>query len=197
MENLEKLSDENLILFANKNGGTNEVVGILYNRHRNYLIKVASYFSLYNLNKEDCEDLVQDAFIKIYTNLQTYKEISKVKTWLVKIVMNLCISSFRRNYSCGRNLVAKTHDADFYKEFVMQNTFQDTDYELRKKDFYKILNAQINKMPEKQREVVKARFYEELPYKKIAEKLNIPIGTVRTYLYRGRKILKPRLRNIL
>ena len=84
---------EELVLVRAAKGGDDKALGELVRRYDRNVFRIAQHITQ---NREDAEDVVQDAFLKAYTNLQQFQEQSKFYTWLVRIAVNEALMKLRR-----------------------------------------------------------------------------------------------------
>ena len=93
--NLEGKTDEELVLFAQKNGHKDEIFSKLYLKHRKAILNYSIYLCR---NKEIAEEITQDTFMKFYTYLGSYdkKHNATLKTWIYLITKNTFIDYYRR-----------------------------------------------------------------------------------------------------
>lgn len=125
-------------------------------------------------NERDCEDAVQEAILKSYEKKDTLKEERFFKTWLVRILINECYSIRRK----ARVTVP-------YEEYMEQE-------EVRKEDYSELLTALLE-IPEQIRITMVLYYVEGYAVKEIKSILDIPSGTVKSRLSKGRKLLKAKL----
>ena len=121
-------------------------------------------------NEKDCEDAVQTAILTAYEKLGTLKQEQYFKTWLVRILINVCNKQLRS--------AAKTtelHDTDISSDSAEAST------EIR---------MAIESLPVKIRQVVVLCYIEQFSVKEIKQVLKIPEGTVKSRLSKGRELLK-------
>jgi len=141
-----------------------------------------------NLTGEYNEDLEQEVYIKTYQNLNKYQEKNKFSSWICTIAANLC-----RDYLRSAKFKYKsqtTSDEEIVNNISTKKTPEET-YSLKERQ--KIVLAQINKLPKKMKEALILFEFEDYSYEKIAQKLKIPQGTVKSRINNARKILKENL----
>lgn len=133
-------------------------------------------------SEDDQKDLVQDIYLKAYQNLSSFQFKSKLSTWIANIAYNTTV-----------NYLQKKRIPIIGIENTVENNFAKTDNpELNniKTEAVEILNAEIAKLPPLYKTLITLYHLEELPNKEISEITNLPEGTIKSYLYRARKILK-------
>lgn len=155
--------------------------------------------SLYNFglrltsDPNDAEDLVQDTIVKAYRFFSSYEKGTNAKAWLFRILKNSYINNYRRQSK-------KPHEVDydevssFYETIRAERTDSS---DLEDKMFRELiddeLTAALDQIPEDFRTVVLLCDVEDFTYEEIANMLDVPIGTIRSRLHRGRKLLKAQL----
>ena len=138
-------------------------------------------------NEEDQKDLVQDIYLKAYQNISSFKFQSKLSTWIGTIAYNTTI-----------NYLEKKKILLYEIDLITENKFahsENAEKEISKKETTQQLNNEINKLPPLYKTLISLYHIEELPNKEIAEITNLPEGTIKSYLYRARKILKDNIEN--
>lgn len=130
------------------------------------------------LNNQDCEDVVQGAILKAYDKLETLKKEEFFKTWLVRILINEC-------YRFKRREILKVP----YEEYF------EVDEAEREKDYSDLYFA-ISKLPQRIRVTIVLYYVEGYSINEIKDILRIPLGTVKSRLSKGRKLLKIKLENM-
>ena len=146
-------------------------------------------------DREQVEDLTQEAFIKAFSSLKNFNEEFAFSTWLYKIATNNCIDYIRKKklqmYSIDKPIESK--DSDF--TFELPDETYEADHELISDQRTVMLRKAIDQLPEKYRRVIFLRHVEEKSYEEIAAQLKLPIGTVKAHIFRAREILYRQLRH--
>lgn len=124
------------------------------------------------------QDAVQDTFIRVYQNYGEFRKESSVKTWIVRIAVNVC-KNYRRTawFRLGRSRTAFEEEDIWYEDKIKDDT----------------LIQEVMSLSSKYKEVILLYYYQELKMTEIAAALNIPLSTVAIRLKRGREKLKQRL----
>ena len=144
-------------------------------------------------NKEEAEDAAQEAFIKAYINLHTYDQKRKFSTWLYRIGTNLCIDRIRKkkpDYYLDAE-VPGTEGLDMYSQLAVDELLPEE--ELERMELQERIQYEISRLPDKYRAVIILKYIEELPLQEISDILDIPLGTVKTRVHRGREALRKQL----
>ncbi len=178
--------DYNLIRAALDNGDQ-KAYAELMGRYRDSV-----YFMLLRMvnNKDDADDLTIEAFGKAFKRLHQYTPSFAFSTWLFKIATNNCIDFIRR-----KKMVTLSIDRTFENseggEMSMDLKAEGLNPEehMVQKQKVKLMHDIVLKLKPRYRELVEMRYFEELSYEEIAEKLQLPLGTVKAQLFRAREFL--------
>lgn len=162
--------------------------------------------SLYNMalrlvfNKEEAEDLVQETYLKAYRFFNTFQKGTNIKAWLFKILRNTFINKYRKKVSMPSEIFHEDIDAvNTNLAYEQENkSMEEIDtLESKYSDLGGIMEDDvkhaIDSLPIEYREAILFSDVEEMSYKDIAEITNVPIGTVKSRLNRGRKLLQKSL----
>jgi RNA polymerase sigma-70 factor (ECF subfamily) len=141
------------------------------------------------------EDLTQEVFVRVYKAARRYKPKAKFRTWLFKIVINLCLNYRRdrarvRIESLDKRLV--TEDGDTARD-VRGPDSDIPDVALEELEMKKMVKEAIDDLPENQRLAVILQRFEEMSYKEISETLGVSVSAVESLLFRARRSLKEKL----
>lgn len=142
----------------------------------------------------DVDDLVQETFIKAFQALANFNNEYAFSTWLYKIASNHCIDFLRKKRLKAFSIDQPIETKEGTVEYEIYDNSTAPDLELHNRERTKIIIDAINDLPEKYKIVIKMRHEEDLDYQEIADKLDIPLGTVKAHLFRARAILYKKLR---
>ena len=146
-------------------------------------------------DRQQVEDLTQEAFIKAFSSLKNFNDEFAFSTWLYKIAMNNSIDYIRKRklqlYSIDKPIESK--DSDY--TFELPDESYEADKEVISDQRTKVLNEAIERLPEKYKRVIHLRHVEEQSYEEIAKMLKLPIGTVKAHIFRARELLNKYLRD--
>ncbi len=176
-----------------------EIVNRILDGDKNEFSKIEKRYSslIYSLlrkmvrDPEDAKDLVQETFIKVYSNLASYNPIYPFSAWILKISSNTCIDFLRKKRIDMIPLEKSTNEddeGDFYIQIPDRSSIPDEN--LINSEKIQNLNKLIDMLPDNYKKIVKLRFEDDLNYSEIAETLEIPLGTVKTLIFRARKMLE-------
>ena len=139
------------------------------------------------------EDIEQEVYIKTWKNMGNYKEQGRFKSWINTITANLCRDYLKSSYfKHAVNYVTEESDLIQIKDNKesLENVF------IQKQRQKKIIDA-INSLKPKLKEVVVMYEMKDMSYEEMAEKLKVPVGTVRSRLFNARKELSIKLEELL
>ena len=131
---------------------------------------------------DEAEDLAQDIFLKLFKSLKTFDRRANFSTWLISVSRNLCIDHYR---SMRREHEVVTHDVDA-ASLASASTTDSPQVLLERRDRVALLRAALDKLTPSLRTAVVLRDIQELSYQEIAERLEVPEGTVKSRINRGR-----------
>jgi len=138
---------------------------------------------------QDAEDLSQEAFIRAWGALPRFRRKARFQTWLYRIVMNLCYNRLPRL----RKEISELAD-DSINLMEDSTSMHSPAAALDAEELRGYLHEQIDVLPESQRVLITMRFQQDLSYAEISEIVGIPLGTVKTGIFRARKQLREALR---
>ena len=159
-----------------------------------YWPTIEGFFAMKLSSKEDVEDLSIATFSKAFDKIKSYNSSYAFSTWIQTIATNSLIDFFRKKEQKTISI-----DADVKNEKGNPHEIEDLDTNPELNFIQQQKNKQLFSLVEKlkphYRELIVLRYLEELSYDEIAQKLNIPLGSVKAKLFRARdlllKILKP------
>ncbi|MDZ7719456.1 MAG: sigma-70 family RNA polymerase sigma factor [Balneolaceae bacterium] len=145
-------------------------------------------------NHEQVEDLVQEAFMKAFKNLNSYNTDYAFSTWLYRITTNHTIDYLRKKKlkTTSINDPVKTREGEME---IQISDDAETDRSIIRKERKEIIHNAINNLPEKYRRVIEMRHLQELSYQEIADQLDLPLGTVKAHIFRAREMLYRELKD--
>jgi len=148
-------------------------------------------------NASDAEDLVQDAVLKAYRFFHRFQPGTNFKAWMLRLMTNLYINQYRKAERQGEQIdLEDLEDVWIYAKMwgvVGSNPGYDPAERVLSKLGEDAIRAAIDSLPAEFRVVVTLVDVEECSYEEVAEAMEIPVGTVKSRLYRGRKQVQRRL----
>ena len=173
-----KTDEEIAILVQN---GDIQVFGELVSRYEQKMMRYARKFLF---GYHDSEDVVQDVFLKAYSNIRGFDPSRKFSSWLYRIAHNEFINAIKKR---GREpLPFFDPDTIFPHPVAADDPVKD----VTRKEMAEVLNRSLDKLDPKYRETLVLFYFEDLDYEAIAEVLQIPKSTVGVRLNRGKAVLK-------
>ncbi len=181
-----KFSDEKLILRFQEGdiNAYNELVKRYKDRLFNFVFR---YFN----NAEQAEDVVQDTLIKLYTHASYYKNIAKFSTWIFTIAKNNALTELRKNKRKQTDSLW-TEDG---KVIDINSKEESLESKVQNEIAIDQLNKFLDEIPENFRMAVVLRDFQELSYEEISTILEIPIGTIKSRINRGRIQLAQKMKH--
>ena len=182
-----ELTDEQLIRkFQDGDmGAYNQIVYRYKDRLLNFI-----YRFLNDLDRS--EDLVQDTLLKLYTHKNSYKEIAKFSTWLYTIAANLARTELRKIKR--RKTFSITELSYDDREFIIKSTDLGPGEENFSQNFEKNVQRALAELPDDFKTIIILRDIQELSYDEISKIVEVPLGTVKSRINRGRVKLQQLLK---
>ena len=173
-------------LIRQAQAGDREAFGQLVERHQHYVYNLALRVVG---DEREAEDLAQEAFVRAWLALANFRRESRFSTWLFRIVTNLCYNRLPR---LRRELLELGEDclADLPGEAAHSH---DPAAGVEAVELHSHLHRQIDELPESYRMLIVLRYQQELSYEEIARVTSLPLGTVKTGLFRARERLRQAL----
>jgi RNA polymerase sigma factor (sigma-70 family) len=136
----------------------------------------------------NCEDLFQDVFLRVFKGLKHFRADARLSTWIGSITHHVCIDYLRKK-KIEKDFENQRTDQQLTHGLSTDMSWKHTD----KEDLNRILLATITKLPADYRTVITLYHLDERSYRDIAEITGMPDGTVKSYISRGRKLLRETL----
>ena len=158
-----------------------------------YQSQIVNYVCRMLGNYEDAVDLSQDVFLKAYSALGSYRPQYPFAAWLFRIARNAAIDEIRKRRLLTVSLDAPVEFDDGSAGREVESGGLDPQDSYLGLEFADRVSTAINELPEKYREPIVLRHAAELSYEEIAEALELPLGTVKTRIFRARDALRKSL----
>ncbi len=187
LENLSYKAKYDYDLVQKARKGDQNAFAELMDRYRDSI-----YFMLLKMvqNKDDADDLTIEAFGKAFNRLDLYTPNFAFSTWLFKIASNNAIDFIRRkkkNTISIDQAVGGEEGDEMYMDLKSDGL---TPEEISiKEQKMKIMRQVVQRLKPRYRQLVEMRYFEQLSYEEISEKLELPLGTVKAQLFRARDLL--------
>lgn len=177
----EGLTDEDLVRKSLQNI---EYFACLFERYEKklvrYILRISSFLP------EEANDILQEAFIKIWVNLNKFDDNLKFSSWAYRIVHNTVVSEWKKSRSFGKDRNIKI-DEEIFKNLPSEFDLVEKSYE---KDKIAIIHKILNSLPERYKDVLVLRFLEGKNYNEISDILKKPLGTIATLIHRAKKAFR-------
>ncbi len=186
----DKVTDETLIARFQK--GDVQAFDVLVRRYKDQLL---NYVYRFVGNRVDAEDIVQETFLRVFKNKHYYKEIAKFSTWVYTIAGNLAKTELRRRKR--RKVFSVSNFVNEERDYDIPDLEQTPEQKVDGSIKDDIIQKAIDKLPSKFKEVILLRDVQGFSYEEISQILNIPLGTVKSRVNRGRLKLQEDLKFLL
>ncbi len=166
--------------------GDQDAFALLVQRHQRLV------FNLSLRMVQDCEDaseVTQEAFLAAWQGLPSFRSEARFATWLYRIAYHCCLRQLEQRQR-ERDLQAVIQ-ADYIVGGI--NKEQRAEDILEMRDRQAVVLDQLAQLPTKYRSVLVLRHLQDMTYEEMAKNLGMPIGTIKTHLFRARNLLKERL----
>ncbi|RMH14068.1 MAG: RNA polymerase sigma factor [Planctomycetota bacterium] len=140
------------------------------------------------VGRQDAEDLAQEALFRVLSKLDSFSGQSSLGTWIYRITTNICLTHLRRRTRSQRIDRELPHSPGQIVEPEAGSGVQTS-------ETHRLLRAALERLPDEQRVILVLRDVRGLEYEQLAEILDIPVGTVRSRLFRARRALRDALQN--
>jgi RNA polymerase sigma-70 factor (ECF subfamily) len=140
-------------------------------------------------NEEDRKDMAQDIYLKVFHHLKGFKFQSKLSTWVAQIAYNTCFNRLQKK----QIPLYVPPDGDWGQVEEYRDRAEGADGVLLKKELNGLLQTEIGRLPPLYQTLIGLYHQEDLSYQEIAQITGLPDGTVKSYLFRARKMLKESL----
>ncbi len=131
------------------------------------------------------EDLTQEVFLRVFESLKEYKFSSAPYTWIYRITVNICIDEIRKRQ---RSRAYSLFDV-LSQNPKAEPSYSPVEKNVERSEMREIIEKAMSKLPPEYKTVIILRDFEDLPYEEIAKILKISIGTVKSRIFRARKLL--------
>ena len=142
------------------------------------------------------EDLIQTTFLRAYRSLKTYRGDAAFSTWLTQIALNVYKSHLRAQ-RVRQTWVHETEDPERVAGIDREPApYENPEHVMQQKERRKLVIKGIRSLPVRYRKAVWLRYFRDWSYEEITQALQVPMGTVKTWLCRGRRQLKGEFRKL-
>jgi RNA polymerase sigma factor (sigma-70 family) len=180
--------DDIALVNALKTGNTN-AFRFLVDKYRNMVWHVVLRMTN---RREDAEDLCQEIFIKIFKQIDYFRGYSKLSTWICSIAYNTCVDHLRK-----RNREVLSDAVSIGESNLALSDVSPMLNSIDSNSMKQLVHRIIEKMPLQYRTVITLFYLEEFSYREIEEITGMPEGTVKSYLSRGREIIRQKMKELI
>ncbi len=172
--------EQQLILRAKE--GSHEAFRVLVERYMKIAYNIAYGFVC---NHDDAEDVAQEAFVRVYESIKTFRGDAAFNTWLYRIVANLALNRLRQKKKTNYRTIELIENQTIYSVDNPSDKYQH--------DVQPIIEKALHELPTLQRAVVILRHLNGLSTKQVSSILRCSEGTVKTHLFRGLKKMQSKV----
>lgn len=176
------IENENIIFLEKAKNGDVDAFEKLIASHQE---KIYNFAYQLTGNEPDARDISQETIIKVYNSLKNFRKDSSFSTWLWRIVYNTFLNECKSSYRKKSLLTVSVESL-----FNLRDNNPEPDKEIENLDFQKQVEQTLLKLPVKYRMTIAMHDMQGIPYEEIARICKISMGTVKSRLNRGRKMLK-------
>ncbi len=169
------------ILSGNMNAFT-----FLVNRYQKLVVHITGRLIQ---RQDELEDVCQEVFMKVYQNLGKYRNECKLSTWIATIAYNTSINYLRK--------FKKVDEVNPDDSAALRNLTEYKSDDFEKADLHRYIREQIENLPVQYRTVLTLFHLEEFSYQEIEQITGMPEGTIKSYLFRAKALLKEKLKFVV
>ena len=151
-------------------------------------------------DREKAEDLAQETFVKVFNHIDSFNPKYKFSSWIFKIASNLTIDAIRKKdldtVSLDGSRNASTPDEVDATRITVESRDENPEEFLEAKELGEEIERAIGELRPEYRTAILLRHVEGRPYEEIADIMNVPLGTVKTYIHRARGELRETLAHL-
>jgi RNA polymerase sigma-70 factor, ECF subfamily len=171
--------------------GSREAFDELVRRHQTAIVALVRALTA---GGDEAEDLAQEAFVRAWRSLRSFRGDSAFRTWLHRVAINVVRTSQTRRTRLLRIFVPFAGPAPDGRSPDLRDADEPVDEALSRRQ---IVERALSELPDDLRVAVTLRDLQGLDYKEIAGVLGVPIGTVESRIFRARQRLKPLLASLI
>ncbi|MBW2011140.1 MAG: RNA polymerase sigma factor [Deltaproteobacteria bacterium] len=180
----KSLTDEQLVPLSLKDEKS------FYCLMKRYEAKILRYIKqIANINQEESEDILQEILIKVYKNLNGFNPKLSFSSWIYRIAHNEVINNYRKNKSHSKTISLDMGNDDNGLTELIYDTF-DIHEKYISKEKTETIRTALAELPDKYREILILRYFEDQSYKEISDILRKPQGTIATLVNRAKSKFK-------
>ncbi len=173
-------AQEDTVLCTEVLAGNSSAFTILAEKYRKRIFGLGySFFK----NPDDTDDFVQDVLVKMYVSLATFRGEARFSTWLMRIAYNTAINSVKR----------KREYTSLAEDYEIEDPCENPEQQHMRAMTRKAIRTALGTLPERYRVCVDMYFYYDMPYADISEVTGLPVNTIKSHVFRAKKILREQL----
>lgn len=182
------VQDDAQLVIASRNGDQ-DAFALLVQYHQRRVFNL-----VYRMveDYEEANEVTQEAFLAAWQGLPSFRGDASFATWLYRIAYNCCLKQLELRKR-DKNIQSALQ-VEYTHEYI--HIDEQANAELEAQDRQEVVRTQLSNLPAKYRMVLVLRHLQEKTYEEMAEILKMPIGTVKTHLFRARNLLKERLESL-
>ncbi|MFC0179462.1 RNA polymerase sigma factor RpoE [Thorsellia kenyensis] len=189
----EELTDQMLV--EKVQSGDQQAFNLLVIRYQSKIANVVAKF----VPPSDIGDVAQEVFIKAYRSLHSFRGDSAFYTWLYRVAVNVAKNHLTAQSRTIDSMDIDSDDASFLESNEHMHAIDNPENIIISEQLHKVVFAAIESLPDDLKIAIVLRELEGLSYDEIAEKMNCPVGTVRSRIFRAREhidnLILPHLKN--
>jgi RNA polymerase sigma-70 factor (ECF subfamily) len=162
-----------------------------------YQSKVINLVGRYVSDRAECQDIAQDAFVKAYRAIGSFRGDSQFYTWLYRITANTAKNHLASRARKSAGYTVDVEDAQHYEGESGLKEYDNPENLLLTDEIRDTVFKAIERLPEDLKSAITLRELDGLSYEEIAEVMDCPIGTVRSRIFRARDVIDKELRPLL
>lgn len=167
------------------NDGDLSAIRLLVEHNKNLIWHIIISMAGHN---SDCEDLFQEVFLKVFKGIRNFRGDARLSTWIGSITHHVCVDYLRKR---KRETEFRSYDTD--QEITLGISPDMSWKQTENEDIKQLVLAAVTKLPADFRTVITLYHLDECSYQDIAKITGMPDGTVKSYISRGRKLLREML----
>jgi RNA polymerase sigma-70 factor (ECF subfamily) len=137
----------------------------------------------------DAEDLAQDIFIRVYRALPAFRGESSFRTWMYRIARNVCLSELRKRGTRAEHFSLE-EEGEEKVHGLLSESVEGLEEAMEREDLGRRVRELVMRLSEPYRSALTLHYFSQLKYEEIAGVLEVPLGTVKTLIHRGRLRLR-------
>lgn len=162
-----------------------------------YQHKIIQLVNRYIKDSSEAQDVAQEAFIKAYRAMSSFRGDATFYTWLYRIAINTAKNYLVSRSRRGFDYQIDVEDAEYFENAAQLHCLDTPEQLLVNQEIIDTIKAAIDALPEEMRLAIMLREFEGMSYEEIAHAMNCPVGTVRSRIFRAREAINSKLNPLL